>query len=268
MAWTNLNASNNNFLAIDLVTQDGTRGVQATFRTTKAKVVKTIDALVKELARPTNRLTALLRVEVVGLTCVNNPTVTSWQTIKGYKHSVRVRGIDLETLLGLPNLGDVELANLDQALQGLATTSPFHLRSDQEEMRTILAYLDRPAIRDRRPVEMDRHAMQDAMLSARRLIAQGANDAGQQITRPFPTFSHCCGPAKGDLHGNRSDLRTPKERAPFAGVDERERLDFARGPSTAHPREGDRARSGGEPSTTSVVRLVRPIGSCPCLGSC
>ena len=188
LSWTNINASSNNFPAIDLISQDGIRGVQATLRTTKAKLDKTIDALVKELAKPTSQLTALRQVEVVGLTCVNNPTVTAWAIIKGLKHPVAVRGIDLETLLGLSNLSDVELADLDEALQALATTSPFHLRSDQEEMRTIIAFLDRPAIRDRRTMEFDWHAMQDAMLSVRRLIAQGTNDTGQQITRPYPTF--------------------------------------------------------------------------------
>jgi hypothetical protein len=187
-AWTNLNASNNNYPAIDLLSPDGARGVQATAHTTKAKLDKTVEALVKELNRTPNRLPALRQVEVVGLTCVGSRAVTSWQSMRGTKQAVRVRGVSLEKLLDLPNQGDAELLELDRALQGLASTSPFHLRSDQEELKTVIAYLDRPAIRDRRDVEMDWRAMEDAMLSIRRLLGQGASDAGHQITRPYPTF--------------------------------------------------------------------------------
>lgn len=188
LSWTNINAGNNNFPAVDLISQDGVRAVQATFHTTKAKLDKTIDVVQEELAKGNNRLSALRDVEVVGLTCVSNRKVTSWTSIQGPKQAVRVRGIDLETLLGIANLGDGELDALDQALQGFTTTSPFHLSSDHDEMRTIIAFLDRPAIRDRRAAEFDWQDMQDAMRSIRRLIGQGANDTGQQITRPYPTF--------------------------------------------------------------------------------
>jgi hypothetical protein len=187
-AWANINATHNNYPALDLLSSDGVFGVQATAHTTKAKLDKTIHALVKELGRAPSRLSDLQQVEVVGLTCVASRAVTSWQTVEGGTRAVKVRGVALEKLLNLPNRSEIELTSLDRTLQDLASTSPFHLRSDQDELRTILAYLDRPAIRDHRKIEMDWQAMQDAMVSIRRLLGQGANDLGQQITRPYATF--------------------------------------------------------------------------------
>ncbi|MEV6268983.1 SMEK domain-containing protein [Kribbella sp. NPDC051936] len=186
--WRNVNASANNFPGVDLITPDGVRGVQATARATKAKLDKTIKAITGEFARPNNRLANLTQVEVVGLSCVRNSIVTTWRTIPGPTGVLKVRGIDLLTLLKVTTLHDDELSDLDRALQGLAMTSPFQLRSDKDELRKIIAYLDRPAIRDKRQMEMDWRAMEDAMISIRRLLAQGANDGGYTITRPYQTF--------------------------------------------------------------------------------
>lgn len=186
LGWTNLNAAQNNAPAIDLISADGTRGVQATLQTTKQKFDKTVASLTKELERPGSALSGLRQVEVVGLTCVSNVKVTTWSTLP--KHSMRVRGIDLLRLLALNALDDEQLADVDDVMQGAATTGPFHVNSDKDEIRTIIAYLDRSAIRHSRHIELDWHAMGDAMRSIGRLLTQGADDTGHQITRPYRTF--------------------------------------------------------------------------------
>jgi hypothetical protein len=190
LAWTNLNATSNNFPGIDLISPDGTYGVQATAHLKKDKFDKTVDAVTNELIQIGNRISALKRVEVVGLTCVANTKVTSWKTISTPEQTIMIRGISLEKRLELQNQNEAALADLDRAFQGLASTnSPYHLRSDKQELQTaIIPYLVRPAIRDRRLVEQDWYAMQEAMLSIRRLLTQGINDAGMQITRPYATF--------------------------------------------------------------------------------
>jgi post-segregation antitoxin (ccd killing protein) len=186
--WTNANAAAYNFPAIDLVASDGNRGVQATLHTTKTKLDKTIRTLKGALFATPSRLDDLREIEVVGLTCVNNTVVTSWQNVAGPKHSVKIRGIALGRLLRLQNLDGSQLSALDDALQGLTMTTPFHLSPDEAEAATIIAYLDRPAIRDARHLEGSWQHMQDAMRSIRRLLTQGANDLGQQVTRPHQTF--------------------------------------------------------------------------------
>ncbi|MEU0090058.1 SMEK domain-containing protein [Kribbella sp. NPDC006257] len=188
MGWLNINAFSNNFPAIDLITKDGTRGIQATLKTTKVKFDKTVCALAKQLVQKGNRLDGIQEVEVVGLTCVRNEGVTSWRTVTAGKSSVKVRGISLIKLLDLQNQDSVRLSDLDEALQGLTMITPFHLRSDEEELMTIVAYLDRPAIRDHRSAEMSWQEMNEAMRSIRRLLGQGADDQGHQITRPYRTF--------------------------------------------------------------------------------
>lgn len=130
------------------------------------------------------------KVEVIGLTCVKNKDVTSWKTLTVASHSIEMRGISLERRLGIENLDEWSLDHLDRAFQGLASThGPYQLRSDREELEfVIIPFLDRPAIRDRRPVELDWNAMQDAMLSIRRLLTQGINDGGYLVTRQYSTF--------------------------------------------------------------------------------
>lgn len=188
LRWTNANDAANNFPAIDLITSDRIRGVQATLHTNKAKLDKTIGTLRDELWATRSRLASVREVEVIGLTCVKSTAVTSWQDIAGPKASVRIRGIALDRALRLQSPDSFQLDALDHALQGLTMTTPFHLSPDEVEAATIIAYLDRPAIRDTRHHEASWVEMQDAMRSIRRLLTQGANDLGQQITRPHQTF--------------------------------------------------------------------------------
>ncbi len=213
--WSNLNAASNNYPALDLVSSDGLRGVQATAHTTKAKLDKTISALVKELNQLPSPLPKLRHAEVVGLTCVTSQAVTAWQDINIGGQLVKVRGVALERILDLSNRSDVELAKLDRTLQGLASTSPFHIRSDREELLTIIAYLDRPAIRDSRHLESDWHDMQDAMRSIRRLLGQGADDSGHQITRPYSTFQPVVAALLKQIYADTSAISALLNRGSF-----------------------------------------------------
>jgi hypothetical protein len=186
--WTNVNDTAYNFPAIDLITSDHTRGVQATFHADKAKLDKTIKTLNSELWATPSRLASLREVEVIGLTCVKTAVVGAWQDVAGPNGPVRIRGIALDKSLRLQKPDQFQLDALDEALQGLTMTTPFHLSPDEAEAATIVAYLDRPAIRDTRHFEASWQEMQDAMRSIRRLLTQGANDLGHQITRPHQTF--------------------------------------------------------------------------------
>jgi hypothetical protein len=188
--WINLNAISNNFPGVDLISPDRTYGIQATANLKKHKFDKTVEAITKELEQSNNRLKNLKRVEVIGLACVTNTKVTSWTKISTPKQTVEIRGISLERRLELENRSEAALDYLDRAFQGLASTNGvYQMRSDREELQTvIIPFLERPAIRDRRPVELDWHAMQDAMLSIRRLLGQGVNDIGVLVTRPYATF--------------------------------------------------------------------------------
>lgn len=191
--WKNLNASSNNFPGIDLVSPDGAYGVQATAELDKAKFDKTVAVVTRELADPKkNRLKSVKTVEVIGMTCVTNPAVTKWKTISTPKQTIEIRGIALEKRLEVENLDEAALEHLDREFQGLASIQgPHLLRPDEEELRTvIIPFLERPAIRDKRPAELDWNAMQEAMLSIRRLLTQGINDAGYLVTRPYATFQH------------------------------------------------------------------------------
>jgi hypothetical protein len=185
-----LNATSNNFPGIDLISLDGAYGVQATADLKKQKFDKTIEALTKELNQPKNRLKTLKKVEVIGLARLNNTKVTSWTRVTSPNQTIEIRGISLEKRLELENQSEAALDQLDRAFHGLASThSPYHLRSDREELeKAILPFLDRKAIHDRRAAEEDWHAMQDAMLSIRRLLTQGVNDVGVPTTRPYATF--------------------------------------------------------------------------------
>lgn len=184
--WVDLNATQFNTPAIDLLSADGSHGIQATLGATKQKFDKTSTALKKVLMASAGKLSGLTHVEVVGLTCVRNPKITAWSTLPG--HHVQVRAIDLLRRLDLTNLGNDQLADVDDVMQNAATNGPFHVNSDGHEMQTIIAYLDRPAIRHARPMELQWRDMEDAMKSIRRLLAQGADDSGRQITRPYRTF--------------------------------------------------------------------------------
>jgi hypothetical protein len=185
-----LNATSNNFPGIDLISLDGAYGVQATADLKKQKFDKTIEALTKELNQPKNRLKTLKKVEVIGLARLNNTKVTSWTRVTSPNQTIEIRGISLEKRLELENQSEAALDQLDRAFHGLASThSPYHLRSDRDELeKAILPFLDRKAIHDRRAAEEDWHAMQDAMLSIRRLLTQGVNDVGVPTTRPYATF--------------------------------------------------------------------------------
>ena len=185
---TNLNSSQNNYPGLDLLSADGTLGIQATAKVTKAKMNQTVAALVKQFTQSSGVLPNLRQVEVIGFTCVTNKDVTTWREVTTNAQSVTVRGIALVKRLELANRSDIQLVKLDRMLQGLASTSLFNLRADEVELQTIIAYLDRPAIRDDRHIEANWSDMQDAMRSIRRLLGQGANDMGQQITRPYSTF--------------------------------------------------------------------------------
>lgn len=188
LGWTNINDVAHNFPAIDLITSDRTRGVQATLHVNKAKLDKTIKALETELWKTGDPLVDLQEVEVVGLACVGSGAVVSWQDVPGPKSTVKIRGVSLDKALRRRNPDQSQLDALDHALQSLTLTTPFHLSSDEIEAATIIAYLDRPAIRVMRHHEASWAEMQDAMRSIRRVISQGANDLGQQITRPLQTF--------------------------------------------------------------------------------
>jgi hypothetical protein len=161
--------------------------VQATLHTTKQKVDGTIEVLEKGLKLTHgSQFGGIRQIEVVGLRCVKNAKVTAWRDVSGGR--VRMRGIDLLTLLDLPNLSVGQLGELDEVLQSATMITPYHLNSDQDELRKIVSWLDRPALRDHRSVEQSWVAMEEAMLSIRRLIAQGANAFGHPYTRPYPTF--------------------------------------------------------------------------------
>lgn len=191
--WKNLNAASNNFPGIDLMSPDGANGVQATADLNKAKFDKTVAVVTKELSDPKkNRLKSVKTVEVIGMTCVTNGDVTGWKKISTPIQTIEIRGISLEKRLEVENLDEHALEHLDRAFQGLASIhGPHLLRPDHEELRAvIIPFLERPAIRDNRAVEVDWNDMQEAMLSIRRLLGQGINDAGYLVTRPYPTFQH------------------------------------------------------------------------------
>lgn len=193
--WVNLNGLSNNYPALDLLSPDGISGVQATAHTTKAKIDRTVSALKKQLILDPKSLAELSEVQVVGLSCVDSKAVTAWQDVVTVVQTVRVRGVAVQHILDLANRTDRQLAGLDRALQGLASTTPFSISSDRDELKTVISYLDRPAIRHSRHLESNWHDMQEAMRSIRRLLTQGADDSAHTITRPYRTFQ----PAAAEL---------------------------------------------------------------------
>lgn len=183
----NLNTVSNNFPGIDLRSADETVGYQATRHVTKAKYDKTRSALITELERADSRVTMLRDVYVVGVTCVNNAAIRRWTQLDPRYHP-RIRCIELNNLLDLPSLGDDVLLDVDNAIQGFVNDWGRPRNSDAAEIRTIVGWLDRPAIRDSRALELSWENMNTAMEGIRRLIGQGVDDLGHPITRPWSTF--------------------------------------------------------------------------------
>ncbi|MDF2507414.1 MAG: hypothetical protein K0Q52_1273 [Microbacterium sp.] len=182
-----LNAAANNFPGIDLRTDDERIGYQATLRATKQKFDLTKAALSKEAASPTSRVGQLRDVYVVGVSCVDNPEIRRWSALHP-QGVIRIRAIELYSLLEVSHLDDDALSDVDDIVQGFANDWGRPLRPDAEEIATIVGWLDRPAIRDNRHYESNWQDLQRAMEDIRRLLARGVDDMGDRIVRPKVTF--------------------------------------------------------------------------------
>lgn len=185
----NLNSISNNFPGIDLRSSDRTVGYQATLHVTKAKFDKTVAALASEVSRPSSRVSELVDVHVVGLTCVKNADIRRWSLVSQTVSSMRIRSIELNSILDLSKIDNDGLDDLDEVIQGFVDHWGHARTSDAEEVKKIVGWLDRPAIRDSRNAEMNWADMHGAMRSVRRLIAQGVDDLGHPFTRPRTTFA-------------------------------------------------------------------------------
>jgi hypothetical protein len=182
----NLNSTANNTPAVDLLSSDGTIGVQATFHVTKAKYEKTVSALKDELQKPRTPLAKITRLHIVGLTAVKNKAISTWARIDGT--GIEAKAYSLTKDLDLSNLKENTLATLDVEVQKLASTRGMLLRSDEEELAVIVRRLDRKAISDSYDMELSWQHMHTAMQDIRRLLSQGADNASHVITRPYDTF--------------------------------------------------------------------------------
>lgn len=183
----NLNTELNNFPGIDLRSADETVGYQVTRHATKQKYDLTKRSLITELSKADSRLDGLRDVLVVGLTCVDNKEIRRWSPVDP-SHTPRIRTIGLFALIDLSRVGDEELMRVDDVVQGFVHNWGRPLHSDAAEIRTIVGWLDRPAVRDNRSVEADWTEMNEAMKGIRRLLAQGVDDLGHPVTRPRSTF--------------------------------------------------------------------------------
>ncbi|MCZ4069008.1 SMEK domain-containing protein [Microbacterium sp. H37-C3] len=182
-----LNSGTNNFPGIDLRTDDETVGYQATVRATKQKFDLTRSALAKEATSSTSRVKRLADVYVVGISCVDNAQIRRWNPVDA-QSNVRMRAIELYSLLDLAHVGDDALYEVDDVVQGFANDWGRPRQSDAREIATIVAWLDRPAIRDARHYESNWQDLRTAMQDIRRLLARGVDDAGDRIARPKSTF--------------------------------------------------------------------------------
>lgn len=183
----NLNTKSNNFPGIDLLSSDETVGYQVTRHVTKAKYDKTSSALSSELGKRDSRVSALRDVYVVGITSVNNPSIHRWALVDpGYP--VRIRAVELSSLLNLSTASSEALLALDDVIQGFVNDWGRPQRSDADEIPLIVGWLDRPAVRDSRALELSWADMNSAMQGIRRLLAQGVDDLGHPVSRPMSTF--------------------------------------------------------------------------------
>lgn len=183
----NLNTFSNNFPGIDLRSADEMVGYQVTRHATKAKYDTTISSLVGEFDKTDSRVSTLRDVYVVGLTSVKNSIIHRWRPLApGYP--ARIRMIELHTLLDLSSVGDETLLLVDDVVQDFVNDWGRPRRSDAKEIATIVGWLDRPAIRDTRALELSWVDMNAAMQGIRRLLGQGVDELGHPVTRPKSTF--------------------------------------------------------------------------------
>lgn len=183
----NLNVDQLNFPAIDLRTKDRKHGIQATRKATAAKYKHTLAAMRTEMEQPGNRLKDLVEVQIVGIECVTNRALQTWHVPEGVA-GARVRMICLDKVLRLKEAKTKRLGKVENVLHGLSSSVGPQLRGDRDEIVSIAAFVDRPAIRDSRKVEGDWEEMDQAMKDIRRLLSLGTTPAGVTTTRGWQTF--------------------------------------------------------------------------------
>lgn len=183
----NLNVDEPNFPAIDLRTEDRKRGIQATRKATASKYNYTLASMRAEMERTTNRLSGLKEVQVVGIECVSNRGLQEWHEPHGLP-GIRMRIVSLDHLLRLKEAKLKRLFKVEKVLHRLSVDYGPSLRPDREELKRIVAFIDRPAIHDTRHFEAHWGDMAEAMKDIRRLLSLGADPFGATVTRGWQTF--------------------------------------------------------------------------------